>query len=493
MNIGTLSSRNVLLLMASFVAIALISYFYVISFSLGWRMIAVVHGGAAFFLGCAWFSRDLPRFLLFVAIFCIPLQFGYHVIHDPVLTMESQPFVSGTRIDSVDVVLILLYVHWAVLLSRDKGARRIRLGHPVGTLLLIWIVYCFVSSLWTSVLWKYSLFECVELSKAFLLFLYLVNNVSSRQDFLAVVYGLFANTMTHGAYLVGQYVTGLNYTLHGELSTLFSGPEDFRAVGFFGGPDGASVLISVVFPVGVAYLVCFPGRLRRICAVAAVILLVLGLLCTKIRAGWLAVLVSSVTVLWICYLRGWISSRRITKFVFIGVVLLVLISPFVVERFRLGSYGHARVPLVLTAVNMIKEHPVLGVGINNYAFRVAPYIPFKLRYAWTYIVHNEYLLMLAETGAIGFLLYYSLLLLALVLLWRITRSSDKWLFVVSAGFFAALIGSLPHRMFSIYHCLNFFLQWCVVLALTQAMTTFERERRAAIEANAESRKEKEAA
>lgn len=495
MNTRPLLSRNVFLLAASYVAIVLIvliAYLYVISFSLGYRMVIVVHGGALFFLGCAIFLKQLRRFLIFVAVFCIPLQFGYHLIHEPVTAMESQPFVSGIRIDSVDVILMLLYAHWAVLISRDKGRRRVRLGHPIGTLLLIWIVYCFVASLWTSVQWRYSLFEVIELTKGFLLYLYVVNNTASKEDFLAVVYGLFANTLAHGGYLLMQYVTGLNYSIHGVLFGHI-GPEGFRSVGFFGSPDAASALISVVFPVGVAYFLCFTGRTRRSGIAVSLILLVIAVMCTKVRASGFAILISSFTILWLCYWRGWISSWRLTQMILVGAVLLALISPFVVERFRTGTYGADRIPLMLTAVNMIKDQPVLGVGVNNYAFRVEHYVPLKLKYTWSYIVHNEYLLRLAETGAVGFLLYYSLLLAVMVRLWRTTRSPDVWIFVVSAGFLAALIGSLPHRLVSFYHYLNFFLQWCVVLALTQVMTTFEQERQTAIEANPESGEERKAA
>jgi O-antigen ligase len=116
-----------------------------------------------------------------------------------------------------------------------------------------------------------------------------------------------------------------------------------------------------------------------------------------------------------------------------------------------------------------------------------------MKYAWTYIVHNEYLLRLAETGIIGFLLFYFLVLVVIIRLWRTARSPDPWIFVVSGGLFAALIGSLPHRMVSVYHYLSFFLQWCVVLALTQVMTVFERERVTEIEAGPSSGEEKEAA
>ncbi len=487
MNSDTLSPRNIFLFMAAFVAIAVFAYFYVASFALGYRAVFVMHGGAVLFLGCAIFLRNLSRFLLFAAVFCIPLQFGYHIIHQPVLEIESQPFVAGIRIDCVDVILVLLYAHWAVLISRDKGRRRVRFGHPIGTVLLIWIAYCFVSSFWTSVQLRYSIFEVIELLKGYLFYVYLVNNVSSKEDFLAVVYGLFASTVAHALYIVVQYITKMNYTVHAELVE-YVGPEGFRSAGFFGSPDAASAFISIIFPVAVAYFVCFRGELRRLGTLVLIGLFGIAIMCTKVRATGFAVLISSVSILWICYLRGWMSSRRMTKLVLVGGLLLLLVIPFSVERFRTGTYGEDRIPLLLTAVNMFKEHAALGVGTNNYAFRVAPYIPLKMKYSWTYIVHNEYLLRLAETGVIGFLIYYFLILLVFIRLVQSTGSPDPWVFVVSAGLLAAMIGSLLHRMVSIYHYVSFFTEWCVIMAMAEVMFTFERERRAKASAGAKSGK-----
>ena len=137
-----------------------------------------------------------------------------------------------------------------------------------------------------------------------------------------------------------------------------------------------------------------------------------------------------------------------------------------------------RVPLMYTAVNMIKDNWLMGVGVNNYPFhQITRHVPLHLRYAWSYIVHNEYLLRLAETGIIGTLLYYTLTLLMMIKLWRSTRSSDPWVFLVSAGLFAAMIGSIPHRVVSYYHYVNFFMQLCVVLALTQYMGTLDMRKR----------------
>jgi O-antigen ligase len=128
-----------------------------------------------------------------------------------------------------------------------------------------------------------------------------------------------------------------------------------------------------------------------------------------------------------------------------------------------------------TAMNMFESNWLAGVGKGNYFLEANQYIPQELRGTWVYTVHNEYLLHLAETGIIGFALYYLILLLAIKKLWFGTRSSNPWVVALSLGFFAALIASFPNRFFSMYQFISTFLLYCVILALAHRMEAMARE------------------
>jgi O-antigen ligase len=66
-----------------------------------------------------------------------------------------------------------------------------------------------------------------------------------------------------------------------------------------------------------------------------------------------------------------------------------------------------RVDLMKPAVNMITSHPILGIGPGLYGYRLRQYaVGYE---GWLYIVHNEYLLILAERGLVGFAAYVLLL------------------------------------------------------------------------------------
>ena len=70
------------------IAVATIAVFtgmaFVYAFTLGWRAVALFPLGVGFLLTCALFLGRLRDFLLFLVVFMIPLQFGYHLVHQPV-------------------------------------------------------------------------------------------------------------------------------------------------------------------------------------------------------------------------------------------------------------------------------------------------------------------------------------------------------------------------------------------------------------------------
>jgi O-antigen ligase len=453
---------------AGLAASVLLAYVYVLAFGVGFRAVFVLNAGAALFLAMTLFLNRLHHFLLVLVVVCIPLQFGYHIVHEPLEDVESQPFMTGIIIDSVDVVLLALYARWTLLRAAHRDTRPLTMGKPVGTLLITWILYGLVSSYATAVNWRYSFYECFALFKGFLLYLYLVNNLRTKQDVNVIVYALFGATVVHALYIIGQFVTGLNYTLHGELQS-YVGPEGFRSIGFFGSPDAASALMSIIIPVALAWLIVTPrGALRRL-ILASVFIVIIAILCTKVRAAGFAVVISSSLVFIIAFAKGRISSRQFSAALLTATLCLILVSPMVVHRFLVGTRGEDRLPLAVTAIKMFSDHRLFGIGPNNYTFRIDEYLPTRLRYSWKYVVHNDYLLRLAESGVVGFVIYYALLLAVMRRLWRLRGSRDPLAFGLSVGLFSAMAGSLPHRIFSSYHYINLFNELCVVYALTTVL------------------------
>lgn len=455
---------------------AVLGILFVQAFTVGWRAVALFPLAAAFVFGCALFIHRLRDFLLFSLMLFLPLQFGYHVVFDPAGLLE-QAYRQGIVIESVDVILMLLYLGWTFNACVKKGTeKRLVLGGSMGVLLIVWIGFLLVSSLFVSKRLDYSYYAVFEFFKGFLLFWYLANNIEDERDLRIIVYGLFAGTVAHALYICFQYATGLNYTVHGVASQHFVPLEGFRPVGFSGSWDEAAIMIATGLSVMLAHaLVVTRGPKRQFSLVLVVIVLV-GLLLTKMRSAWLAGLVSAVLVMAISYFKNRVPSGLVVK---AGVALTIVIlaaSPFVAHRLITGTRGEDRVPLMYTAFNMFEDNWAAGVGKGNYFIHAPQYLPRDLVGTWVSTVHNEYLLHLSETGIIGFVVYYLILLLALKKLWAGTSSSSPWVFAVSLGLFAALIGSLPNRFFSMYQFVTTFLLYCVILALAYRVEAMARDK-----------------
>lgn len=463
------------------VLLVLFAFVYVFSFRVSWRIVFLWHAGITFLLFCGVFIKDLKAFLLFTMVFMFSLDFGYHVVLprqdlDPALA-EISAFAEGVRIDSSDVILMILYGHWAMRLMFERSREgAIGLGKPLGTVLLTWIAYVFFVGLLKAHERDMVVFEVIVLFRGFLFFLYLVNNLITLRDFRVVYYALLAVNVFQALLMLAQYATGLNYDIHGMPHLEFVEKEGFRPAGFIGCPNCAAALIDVVLPLSLAHFLVEKNRLKRIGLFACIAIMLAGLVATKVRISLAAVIVLTLVVLSMCQMRGWISWKRMTAVIMVGLVMLAATTPIMVDRFRTGDYGQDRLPLVYTALNMIKGNPLLGVGINNYKYRMFEYQPPEVAGKWAYVVHNELLSTMAETGLIGFVLYYMLAGLAVMILWRLTRSRDPLIFILSCGLFASFIASIPQRITTSYLFESMFILYCITLALTAAMQRFEAEK-----------------
>ncbi len=69
----------------------------------------------------------------------------------------------------------------------------------------------------------------------------------------------------------------------------------------------------------------------------------------------------------------------------------------------------SRLILAKIALNMFVEHPLIGVGWNNFVDVMEQYDEFGASKSFRYPAHNMYLLVMAETGLIGIISYLALI------------------------------------------------------------------------------------
>lgn len=151
--------------------------------------------------------------------------------------------------------------------------------------------------------------------------------------------------------------------------------------------------------------------LVRKATIVGIALTVITVLLTHSRGAFLAL---SASLLWIAW-----RSRQLMR---AGATLLLCVGLFFAfapqdVRDRLASIGDthesstaARLTAWTTALHMIRAHPLLGVGMRNFQKRYLEYATGLVEgHETTYVAHNSYLQIWAESGSIAFAIYLVLL------------------------------------------------------------------------------------
>ena len=164
-------------------------------------------------------------------------------------------------------------------------------------------------------------------------------------------------------------------------------------------------------------------ELVRKATLFAVGLTVVTVLLTHSRGAFLAL---CFTALWIAWRSGQLMRA-------LGVLLVLAgLFPFVAPADileRLASIGNteessanARLTAWATALEMIKDNPLWGVGMRNFQSSYPEYsvVPLTDR-DHTYVAHNSYFQIWAESGSLAFLVYLGVLASVFVTLGRVYR------------------------------------------------------------------------
>ena len=226
------------------------------------------------------------------------------------------------------------------------------------------------------------------------------------------------------------------------------------------------------------------GRPMRNLALAAITaILGVGLAATQSRGGLIAAVVTIFAALF------FFRSRR----PYVILVVLVLVSAaaawFSVNPAgweRLTSFdqgGNGRTELWSIGMRMSEDHPVTGVGVENFVLFSPRYVrqPGSLEFvAFTerpYVPHNVYIGFLAETGVVGVGLFLALLAICMAAAGKAARRFEARGELQAAALAqAALVAILAHAVASIFISNATDRRGWILLALGPALLAVSRRR-----------------
>ncbi len=238
-------------------------------------------------------------------------------------------------------------------------------------------------------------------------------------------------------------------------------PEQYgmRASGTYLCPNHFAHMLALLFPLAVA-LVALPeaGFPLRILSVYFLVVAAPALYWSHSRSGWLG-MAGGVAVTLV--LLAWRKSRA---WLLVALVVLPLIGagtglvawkalPGVRERIGAvlenpEAAGGIRMAMWRDAPAMFRDRPVWGFGGGSYAWTYPPYqrnVKQHLHYDY---VHNEFIHLALEYGAVGLgLTLLALLACAWGLVRAVLRTRSREAAFLLAGAGGALAGSLVHGLF----------------------------------------------
>lgn len=423
------------------------------------------------------------RILVAAVILDIPLQWGAHIG----MTQGAAAALGAT--DGFDfsvttLALAGLYIGWLFTERAERRPLRVVWNWPIAAYTAVIVVSLFVSAHL-----QLALFQVYLMLEMFLLYLYFAANLTSRNEIISVLRLILIGGVIEGAYLLVVAAAGHEFAVvraMGFKSDIFS-PQSAGEVARYGGtvgsPNSAAAYFAMVVTLVLAarYLMS-NQRLRRL-TIPALILAVAALVCTVSRGGWIEVTLSVGVLIAATWMRTGITLRRI---VFLGTAICVIAAALYIpnplsNRFTGPDNGSAysRIPLMHLAENIIVANPALGVGANNFAAVMEHYEGPEFRYAWLYTVHNQFLLVWAETGTIGLLAYLWIFGNLIRRGWKLWKTRDTLLAPLGLAIVAMLCGFMAHMLVEMFSGRALIQMVWICAAMVAAAELIQRDEAAA--------------
>ncbi|HEX3722417.1 MAG TPA: O-antigen ligase family protein [Nitrolancea sp.] len=420
---------------------------------------------------------DIRRLLLFTLIFDVPFSIGRHLYYNlPAAQLGS---LGGLGISLTTLALPTLYAMWiGNSLARRGNGTRLWLRPAAALLVYLGFVTFSITQASSKSL---SIFEITMIIQSVMIFIYIASTVRTRAEVVYMVTVLAAAVLLESLIMVATDVTHHVFHFAGittQLDPATAGADSVSRVGgTVGGPNAAAAFLDLLLAPVLSLAIAPVRQIYRLLATGAFLVGCVGLMLTQSRGGWIAVGVSCGIVVGYAWFRGWIPGFAPVLILIVVVFGVYLLRGELLSRFLNPDQGSAssRIPLIKLAFHMIEQHPLFGVGANNFGINISRYATPEFSADWLYTVHNRYLLIWAEDG-IGALIAFVIFLLGTLRNgWRCRQISDRALAMLSVGLMAGVLGQMIHMMVDILNGRQQVQPLVIVAGLIAALVAMKRE------------------
>jgi len=415
--------------------------------------------------------NGLQKLLLGTILIEIPFQLDKY--YDYQLRAADFGAIGGWNISLTTILLFFLYLTWipGFALQKQLPSREAMKGAGPA------LFYVFMVGL--SAIFAYSMklsgFELFLLLQALALMLFVMNWVRTERDITFVVTFLMLGLLGESLLMLYVREVGHEFKIF-EITARVH--ENGRVAGSIGSPNSAASYLALMMCLAVGVLVSNSSwKLRGLAAVAFGFGSI-ALVTTLSRGGWVA---CGLGVSIICAAAVWRGRMSIVAPGFMGAIALMIAIFFagsIKDRFTNDDKGSAesRIPLMLMALDIVGDHPIIGVGANNMAVAMQPYANSAgFRGGFVFVVHNRYLQVWAETGFVGlcaFLAFFSTIALRA---WKSWSHNDAIISPIALGVCAGVAAELLHMLVDVFGGRALTLMIFLLAGLVVAMLRIQKE------------------
>lgn len=214
-----------------------------------------------------------------------------------------------------------------------------------------------------------------------------------------------------------------------------------RVFSTFGQPNWLATYLVASLPISLGLLLNQTNTKIKVLLSLASLSIYAGFWYTYSRSGWFG-LIAAVIVLLICLPWSKLWQHRFWLGGIILGCILISVTSFNLASLRVesslsgqgadSSTGQIRLLVWQGALEIINHHPILGTGPETFAYSFLPYRPVAMNTTteWNFLyneAHNQVLNTAATMGIVGLVIWLSLFIPVLLVIWFSFRLNFKHL------------------------------------------------------------------
>jgi O-antigen ligase len=347
-------------------------------------------------------TGDAKRSLFFLLIIGIPLNVDFMVTSRDSARLAT----NGIYVSIVDIAVIGLILLWSI--GKDSnhttGDGRTEAYREISKAALAYLGVN-ILSLVVSHDKTWCVYGIINSIKLFAIFFVAGNSIKTKREIKYVCAFILVSLFVQSVIYIVQQHLGSDFDALGKAKPALDFYGSTRVRGFMGANTSGNFFSACVV-LGMSLFLLERGTVRKVLIGIAIGLGLCGLVLTLTRIAWVSCILCCMTLLIIGLKRRWLRFRLLVPLLVILVIIVMGSWSSIIgrlEKYDSGS-AYSRIPGMILMARITKDYPILGVGVNNYADVRGGYVSEDVRDAPHY-PHNQYFLVLVETGGVGFLVF----------------------------------------------------------------------------------------